>query len=279
MPFTVSVTEYTDIIYVYGFCDGNSVHAVAEYQRNFPNRRISTRRVFTRFTRHCEIPVHFPEFALQPSMVLMEASMKKKALFRWYRAVHVRVREELQDVFVFPTRQCGEHCIQRACIHTTCSECNISDLAILLRGWNFASGSMAVASCIVTSCLPTKRNSITTVSIIHTALMCGQMRMWKATSNYVLVSICGMQFWTISWLVLSSWKVVLQERLTSDFCRRNCPDFWRICLWIKEVVCISSMTELLLIFHVKLEISWTIFSLGDESEVAVPTIGQPGLQT
>ena len=41
--------------------------------------------------------------------------------------------------------------MQRACIHTTCSECNISDLAILLRGWNFASGSMAVNSCIVTS--------------------------------------------------------------------------------------------------------------------------------
>ena len=36
------------MIYVYGFCDGNSVHAVAEYQRRFLNRRISTRRVFTR---------------------------------------------------------------------------------------------------------------------------------------------------------------------------------------------------------------------------------------
>jgi len=46
--------------------------------------------------------------------------------------------------------------MQRACIHTMCSECNISDLAILLRGWNFASGPMAVASCVVTSCLLTK---------------------------------------------------------------------------------------------------------------------------
>ena len=36
------------MIYVYGFCDGNSVHAVAEYQQLFPNRRIPTRRVFTR---------------------------------------------------------------------------------------------------------------------------------------------------------------------------------------------------------------------------------------
>ena len=36
------------MIYVYGFCDGNSVRAVAEYQRRFPNRRIPTRKVFTR---------------------------------------------------------------------------------------------------------------------------------------------------------------------------------------------------------------------------------------
>jgi len=32
MPLTFSVAEYADMIYVYGFCDSNSVHAVAEYQ-------------------------------------------------------------------------------------------------------------------------------------------------------------------------------------------------------------------------------------------------------
>ena len=48
MPFTFSVAEYADMIYVYGFCDGNSVHAVAEYQQHFLNRRIPTRWVFTR---------------------------------------------------------------------------------------------------------------------------------------------------------------------------------------------------------------------------------------
>jgi len=131
----------------------------------------------------------------------MKASMKKKAIFRFYRAVHMRVGEELQDVFVFLTGECGEYCMQVACIHTTCNECNICDLAILLRAWNFASGSMAVAICIVTSCLLRKRNSVATVSIIHTTLMCGQMRiptpLWKATFNYVLVSMCGLQFWTI----------------------------------------------------------------------------------
>jgi hypothetical protein len=53
MPFTFSVEEYADMIYVYGFCDCNSVHAVAEYQKRFPNRTtraisllISTRAVY-----------------------------------------------------------------------------------------------------------------------------------------------------------------------------------------------------------------------------------------
>ena len=47
MPFTFSFEEYAYMIYVYGFCDGNSVLAVAEYQQRFPNRTIPNRRVFT----------------------------------------------------------------------------------------------------------------------------------------------------------------------------------------------------------------------------------------
>ena len=30
MPFTFSFEEYADMIYVYGFCDGNSILAVAK---------------------------------------------------------------------------------------------------------------------------------------------------------------------------------------------------------------------------------------------------------
>jgi len=45
MPFTFSVAVYANMIYVYSFSDGNSVHAIAEYKQN---RRISTQRVFTR---------------------------------------------------------------------------------------------------------------------------------------------------------------------------------------------------------------------------------------
>jgi hypothetical protein len=45
MPFTFSVADYADMVLVYGFCDGNPAHAVAEYQRRFPNRRRPNRRV------------------------------------------------------------------------------------------------------------------------------------------------------------------------------------------------------------------------------------------
>jgi len=47
MPFTFSFEEYAGMINVYGFRDGNSVIAVAEYQKRFPTRRIPNRRVFT----------------------------------------------------------------------------------------------------------------------------------------------------------------------------------------------------------------------------------------
>ena len=86
---------------------------------------------------------------------------------------------------------------------------------------------------IVTACLLTNRNSIATVSIIQTIHMCGQLRitmpLCKATFNNVLVSKSGVQFWTISCLAISSWKVVIQEKRTSDFCKRNCPEVWRMC--------------------------------------------------
>ncbi|KAJ4439137.1 hypothetical protein ANN_15094 [Periplaneta americana] len=42
-----SYTEYADIVYVNGLCDGSSLRAVAEYERRFPNRRLPYRRVLT----------------------------------------------------------------------------------------------------------------------------------------------------------------------------------------------------------------------------------------
>ena len=202
MPFTFSVAEYADMVYVYGFCDGNSVHAVAEYQQRFPNRRIPTRRVFSRVyqtvrdtgtlpgvriaaERDVNEGVDEDEGIVQMVQGIPRAS--KRRIARRLRVPHTRVWRTLHAEGMY------SYHVQR-----------VQHLGpgILLRGWNFASGSMAVASCIDTSCLLTNRNSIATVSIIHTTLMGGQMRiptpLWKATFNNVLVSMWGVQFWTIS---------------------------------------------------------------------------------
>ena len=133
IPFTFSFEEYSDMIYMYGFCDGNSVLAVAEYQQWFLNRRIPNRRVFTGVNQALRNTGRLPGVRIAAERGVNEG-VNEEGIVRMVHRSHVRVREELQDVFVFPTRECGEHCIQRACIHTMCSECNISDLAILLRG-------------------------------------------------------------------------------------------------------------------------------------------------
>ena len=43
-----SAAEYVNVAYVYVFCGGKAIHATAEYQRSFPNRRITNQRIFSR---------------------------------------------------------------------------------------------------------------------------------------------------------------------------------------------------------------------------------------
>ena len=167
MPYTFSVAEYADMIFAYGFCEGNSVHAVAEYQRRLPNRRIPTRRVFNRVYKTLRDTGTLPGIRNAAERDVNESVDEEEGIVQMVKnSPRASARRIVRRLRV-PTRQCGEHCMQRAFIHTTYIEGNISDLAILLRGWNFASGLMEVASCIVTSCLLTKRNSIATVSIIR----------------------------------------------------------------------------------------------------------------
>jgi len=80
MPFTFSVAEYADMIYVYGFCDGNSVHAVAEYQRCFPNRRIQARRVFTRVYQTLRDTGTLPSVRITAERVVNEGVDEEKGI-------------------------------------------------------------------------------------------------------------------------------------------------------------------------------------------------------
>ena len=46
MPHVFTHAEYADIIFVYGFCNGNALVACTEYSLRFPNRSVSDSRVF-----------------------------------------------------------------------------------------------------------------------------------------------------------------------------------------------------------------------------------------
>jgi hypothetical protein len=223
-----------------------------------------------KFTRHWEMP---SIYIMLGHEVHQDVDDEDSTVQIVQRSPHASTKKKVRTSFLLPRHEYVEHCMRTACSQTTGSRCNISDLATWIRKYNSATDSTAVIGCIVTSCLWTK----------HTILMCGQMTiltpLWKVTFKHVPMSMCDVQFWMISWLVLSSMKTALQDSCTYNFGKRNCPNFWRMHLWINKVICYPNMTETLLIFHAKLEISITTVSLVDGSDRAVPKIGKPDLQT
>jgi len=46
MPHVFTHAEYADMVFVYGFCNGNALAACREYSLRFPNRRVPGSRVF-----------------------------------------------------------------------------------------------------------------------------------------------------------------------------------------------------------------------------------------
>lgn len=49
-----SLSEYLDIHFVYGFCNGNATAAAREYSRRYPNRRVPDRRTISQVRRMIE---------------------------------------------------------------------------------------------------------------------------------------------------------------------------------------------------------------------------------
>ena len=90
---TFSVAEYAEMICVYDFCDGNSVHAVAEYQLLFPNRRIPTRRVFTRFYQTLRYTGTLPGVRIAAERDVNEGVDEEEGIVQMVQSNHVRVRE------------------------------------------------------------------------------------------------------------------------------------------------------------------------------------------
>ena len=65
MSFVFSHVEYCDIHFVYGFCNGNALAAVEEYQRRFPDWRIPSRSVFTRIHQTLRDTGSLPSVSVQ----------------------------------------------------------------------------------------------------------------------------------------------------------------------------------------------------------------------
>lgn len=55
MPHIYSHREYANMVFVYGFCNGNARSAVREYRQRFPRHRVPSRKVFvTVFNKLCD---------------------------------------------------------------------------------------------------------------------------------------------------------------------------------------------------------------------------------
>ena len=69
--------------YVYGYCDDNASAAVNEYRRRYPERRIHSKRIFTRFEQSLRDNGCLPSFALH----------SEREIVRWINA-----RENILDI-------------------------------------------------------------------------------------------------------------------------------------------------------------------------------------
>ena len=181
------------MIYVYDFCDGNSVHAVAEYQRHFPNRRIATRRVFTwvyqtlrdtgtlpgvRLAAEHDVNESIDEEEGIVRMIQSSPSASTRRIARRLHVPHTRVWRTLHVEGMYP------HHVQSV------QHLRPGDFAERLEFCKWLTGSRQLHRYIpFTDEAQFNHDGVnnTTVSIIHTTLMCGQMRiptpLWKATFN------------------------------------------------------------------------------------------------
>ena len=64
MPFLFTHSEYCDMHFVYGYCDGNASAAVNEYRRRYPERRNPSKRVFVRVEQTLRDNGCLPSFAV-----------------------------------------------------------------------------------------------------------------------------------------------------------------------------------------------------------------------
>ena len=67
MLFTFNNIEYSDMIFIYGFCGGNARAAAAKYRLKYPDRRRPDSRIFYRMYVISMREDVFPEILPEPN--------------------------------------------------------------------------------------------------------------------------------------------------------------------------------------------------------------------
>lgn len=80
MPHKFNNEEYADMVYVYGFCDGNALAAKREYERRFPNRRIPDHKTFTRIFQYMREHGRFPTAKLNENHERRHLNMEENII-------------------------------------------------------------------------------------------------------------------------------------------------------------------------------------------------------
>lgn len=80
MPRQFSNREYADILFIYGFCNGNGTAAKTEYGRRFPDRRLPNRKTFIRVFNYLGEHGRFPTVTLNEHQERRHLNMEQNIL-------------------------------------------------------------------------------------------------------------------------------------------------------------------------------------------------------
>ena len=139
MPHTFTHEEYADMIYVYGYCNGNANAAVDEYRRRYPLRRTPNRAVFTNVFCALRERGTLPSVHVSSECRSIQTVEEQEETV-WYNGARLPAQVGLPHVSVFHKATCGEHCIMMVCIHFTISQYNICTQVMTHIDWNFVIG-------------------------------------------------------------------------------------------------------------------------------------------
>ena len=140
MPFVFSHVEYCDMHFVYGFCNGNAHAAFEEYQRRFPNRRISSRCVFTRINQTLRDTGRLPSVAVRSEKEVVRTINTRENILEMVQKVHVCPFVEWSLASAYHVCRCDELYMKKIYILTMIKGYNIWNQVTMLNVWICATG-------------------------------------------------------------------------------------------------------------------------------------------